>query len=122
MTLKKSLLIVDDSELQRIIIKKGIQSLCPDWEIYEAKNSSEVLKIIKDKNIDFFSIDFNMPGLNGLKLMEKLNIKFPDAKKVLLTASLQDAITEKANLLGGKCIHKPITEKTIEFLVDYFKI
>jgi CheY-like chemotaxis protein len=116
----KHVLIIDDSLVSRMMIKKGLQDLCPQWQLSEAKNADEALEQVKEQRFDFFSIDFNMPGMDGLTLMAELNQNFPEAPKALLTANIQDAIQEKTTALNGRCINKPITEKSIEQLVAYF--
>ncbi|WP_198264986.1 response regulator [sulfur-oxidizing endosymbiont of Gigantopelta aegis] len=116
----KHVLIVDDSLVSRMMIKKGLQALCPQWQLSEAKNADEALEQTKEHIFDLFSIDFNMPGMDGLELMAELNQNFPEAPKALLTANIQDSIQEKTTALNGRCINKPITEKSIEQLVAYF--
>ena len=120
MSENKQVLIVDDSLVSRMMIKKGIEDLCPDWQLMEAKSGEEALDIAGDKAFDFFSIDFNMPGMDGLELMQALNERFPNARKALLTANIQGAIQEQTQSLGGRVINKPITEESIQKLVDFF--
>ena len=103
-----------------MMIKKGIEELCPGWELLEAKNGEDALEVVKGNSVDFFSIDYNMPGMDGLELMEALNQQFPEAKKALLTANIQDAIRDKTQELGGQCINKPISDESIQKLVAYF--
>ena len=116
----KQVLIVDDSLVSRMMIKKGIEDLCPDWQLMEAKSGEEALDIAGNQAFDFFSIDFNMPGMDGLELMQALNEQFPNARKALLTANIQGAIQEKTQALGGRVINKPITEESIQKLVAFF--
>ena len=120
MSASKRVLIIDDSLVSRMMIKKGIEDLCPDWSLLEAKDAENALQVVKDNEFDCFSIDYNMPGMDGLELMGILNQQFPGAKKALLTANIQDAIRDKTLSLGGQCINKPISEATIEQLVSYF--
>ena len=118
----KRVLIVDDSLVSRMMIKKGVSELCPQWSLAEAKSAEDALLFVKEHDdIDYFSIDYNMPGMDGLSLMAELNQQFPKAKKALLTANIQDVIQEKTDLLNGKCINKPISEKSLEQLVTFFK-
>lgn len=116
----KNVLIIDDSMVSRMMIKKGLQELCPQWHLSEAKNAEQALLFVKQQDVDYFSIDYNMPGMDGLELMAELNQLFPDRKKALLTANIQETIQEKTTSLGGRCINKPITEKSIKQLVAFF--
>ncbi len=116
----KAVLIVDDSMVSRMMIKKGIEDLSPGWTISEAKDGQQALEMAQQNSFDCFSIDYNMPGMNGLELMERLNEQFPQAKKALLTANIQDSVQLKTTALGGCCINKPISDASIEKLVGYF--
>jgi len=117
----KSIMIVDDSKVSRMMIKSKIISKFPDWTVYEAANGDEALALSKENNnIDYFSIDFNMPGMDGLELIEALQNDFPTAQMGLLTANIQEDIFKRAMSLGAACFHKPITEQVIEELMEYF--
>lgn len=75
----KRLLIVDDSEIDRSILK-NILSRC--FEVIEAENGYTALEIITKKNtrIDGILLDISMPfldGFNVLEIMEDNNIKIP---------------------------------------------
>jgi CheY-like chemotaxis protein len=85
----------------------------PDWQIIEAVDGEDALKKVEDAEIDWMTIDFNMPGMDGMELAEKLKSKFPDAHISLLTAHVQDATRKKAEALGIEFIGKPITEYKI---------
>ncbi|MCW8930394.1 MAG: response regulator [Gammaproteobacteria bacterium] len=120
MSEEKRILVVDDSLVSRMMIKKGLEDLRPQWNLSEAKDSETALFMVEEQEFDCFSLDFNMPGMNGLELMAKLNDFFPETKKALLTANIQDSIQKKTSSLGGRCINKPISEESIKQLVAYF--
>ena len=47
-----------------------------------------------------FLIDYNMPGDNGLVLKKKLMPSFPNAKYVLISGLMDDALTKQARTAG----------------------
>jgi len=69
--------------------------------------------MVSAKTYDYMLVDFNMPGMNGLELGEKLRAQFPDAVIALLTANIQQEIQNKAENLGLDFIPKPPTEEKI---------
>ncbi len=117
---KNTLLIVDDSKVSRMMIRGIVESRMPDWELVEAGSGEEALEKTATIDIDFFSLDLNMPGMDGLELIEKLREKHANTPKVLMTANTQEGISNRANELGASCIHKPITEESIDKMLAIF--
>ena len=109
----KTLLIVDDSKLSRMMIRAIVQQAYPDWRIIEAESGADALAKVQGIDVDLMTLDFNMPGMNGLSLAEQLKQAFPLASVALLTANIQQSIHERAERLGIGFIQKPITEDKI---------
>ncbi|MFV1851593.1 MAG: response regulator transcription factor [Thalassospira sp.] len=110
---KRSVLLVDDSKFARLLVKAFISSNFTDWEIDEAEDADKALALVDGKTYDYLLLDFNMPGMDGLELGEKLRARFPDAVIALLTANIQQEIQKKAASLGLDFIAKPPTEEKI---------
>ncbi len=110
-------LIVDDSKLSRMMIQKFILQSHPDWHIEEASSGKEALELASSHDFQVITMDFNMPGMNGLDAAAQLRPQFPEAKIVLLTANVQESIQSKADDLGLDFIPKPITEEKIKTYV-----
>lgn len=67
-----SIILVEDDEMQRFILKKMILSISDALEIYEADSESAALDIIKKNKIDMFLIDINLKKSSGLSLALKI--------------------------------------------------
>ena len=117
---KKTLLIVDDSRVSRMMLKSIISYRRPDWAILEAEHAANALEVLESNEVDLFSIDLNMPGIDGLELIEQLRTRYPDSGMALLTANIQDATHQRANKLGVSCINKPITEESVDLMLESF--
>lgn len=117
---KKTLLIVDDSTVSRMMIKAIISKKQPNWELLEAADGQAALETCQGKDIDYFSVDLNMPGIDGLELIRQLKPDYPDARMALLTANIQDATHQKAKSMDIQCINKPITEDSITQMIEVF--
>jgi len=116
---QKKALVVDDSTVTRLMIRKIISEKHPNWEILEAESADKAKSILPDHpDIDLFSLDQNMPGtISGLDLAENLKSNYPNSKIVLVTANIQDAIKNRAKDMGIDFVEKPVTpEKIIPLL------
>lgn len=68
--MKKTILVVDDFENTRWIIKNSLSKL--DCEILEASEGSGALKFFDGRDIDLLITDLNMPGMNGIELVKEV--------------------------------------------------
>ena len=68
--MKKHILVVDDFENTRWVIKHNLSQL--DCEVLEAVNGMEALKLFDGRQIDLLITDLNMPQMNGIELVEEV--------------------------------------------------
>lgn len=113
-------MVVDDSKVSRMMIKAIIIDKFPDMIIYEASNGQEAIDLSHKKDIDFYSVDFNMPIMDGIEFISKMKAESSNAKFALLTANIQKSTHNKAKEIGAICINKPISEKCIVKMLEYF--
>ena len=119
---KKTVLIVDDSRVSRLITRQYILSEHADWIVEEAASGEAALERVKPLLPDMILVDVNMPGMGGLAAAEQLRTLCPDAHISLLTANVQSATRQRAAELGVGFIEKPITEARIhQFLAELDK-
>ena len=112
----KSMLIIDDSITSRMMLKSIVSKQHADWTLCEAANGEEALSEATKQQFDIVTVDYNMPGMDGLTLVPLLQEKMPNAKIALLTANIQEYIQQGADELGIPIIHKPITPSKV---LDY---
>lgn len=112
--MSKTILVVDDSLVSRMMIKTIIESHVQEVDIIEAGNGEQALdKVNQDKAIDIAFVDYNMPGMTGLELISALAEKLTIPQVVLLTANIQDGIKNQALAAGVTFMNKPIDEEVI---------
>jgi len=110
-------LIVDDSKMSRMMLKKIISTAHPDWEITEAGDGQEAIDIAEGTELDIIFLDYNMPNMNGGEAAKILRPQFPDARIAFLTANVQETIKNLAIELKIDFIPKPISEgKVLQYV------
>ena len=102
-------LVVDDSAVARSIARKLVRELIPDVVVCEGKNAQHGFDVWSEARPDCAILDLNMPGDSGLDLAERIKILDPDARLVLCTANVQDAVRQRAEALGIGFVNKPLT-------------
>ena len=80
---KAKILIVDDVRSIRLAIRKYLSR---EFEVSEAANADEAIKLCKQIKMDLVITDIKMPGISGIDLIRILRKDYPDTKYVLMTA------------------------------------
>ena len=114
----KTVLIVDDSRVSRLMARQYIIGLHADWIVEEAGTGEESLVKSRDVRPDLVLMDVNMPGMGGIAAAELLRQEFPAMPISLLTANVQTATRERAAAMGIGFVEKPITEARIALLLS----
>ncbi|MEO2258628.1 response regulator [Paenibacillus amylolyticus] len=110
-----SVLLVDDEEL----VLDSISNLI-EWERYgfrltsTAENGAAALECFRKEPADIVITDIRMPVMDGLDLIEKLQIEYPDTVYIVLSGYGEYDYTSSAMSLGVKhYLLKPSNEKKI---------
>ena len=113
MSEERSVLIIDDSRVSRMMVKGITKHKYPDATIFEAGNGDETLALDISCQLTHIICDYNMPGMDGLTLCKELQKRHPTTYINLLTANIQASIRNKAEDLGIHFTKKPVTEERI---------
>lgn len=100
------ILIVDDSNFARTMIKNGLREL-KFWKIMEATEAKQAQEILLDTEqeqdpVQLVICDIHMPNISGLELLQwmRLNDRFKDLPVIMLTNSQNRAEVVEAGKLG----------------------
>ena len=124
MTSQKIILIVEDNEINRIMLR-GI--LEPQYKVLEAQNGLEALKVLGDQkdNVSLILLDIMMPVMDGLTAARTIrDLERQDAKIIPIIAMTANAFREDAEkcMEAGMNAHlsKPIViEEVIKTILRY---
>ena len=112
--MSKTILVVDDSMVSRMMIKEIIKGHQPSAKVIEASSGDNALEqLTHESKIDIALIDYNMPGMTGLELFNELKGMINIPKRVLLTANIQDDIKTRTLEAGIVFLNKPISEDVV---------
>ena len=103
--MKHSMLLVDDEIDFLDLMKEFLDDI--GYEVEVATNGYDALKLLEKKCYDLLLSDINMPGMKGFELLDKASMKYPDLKRVLITAyDVRDYIHLAKNYNIGNIISK----------------
>ena len=111
-----SLLIVDDSAIARKMLIRCLPA--GDFDIREAGDGTEGLKLFQESEPDLVLLDLTMPGLSGFEVLDKIMEINPVAKVVVVTADIQEKARQRVIQGGalGMLNKPPDTEKLSNFI------
>ena len=117
--MSKIALVVDDSTVTRMMVKKILTDRNEGWEFLEADSADKAMTLIPTiQQLDLATIDQNMPGeKTGLDFAEELKKAFPKTKITMITANIQDAVRKRADAVGVLFIEKPVSVEKINNLL-----
>ncbi|MBF0224338.1 MAG: sigma-54-dependent Fis family transcriptional regulator [Desulfobacterales bacterium] len=101
------ILIVDDDDMQRKLLagflkKKG-------YEIYEAKDGNDALKLFIESFFHLVILDHKMPGMFGDEVLEKIKAINPFIRSIMITAfGTVDTAVKVMKLGADDFFEKPI--------------
>ncbi|MDC8759237.1 response regulator [Janthinobacterium fluminis] len=113
----KTVLIVDDSRVSRLMAHQFVLSIKPHWTVVEAATGEDALAKAPALQPVLILMDVNMPGMGGVAAAEQLRALCPHSHISLLTANVQNATRNRAAELGIGFMEKPITESRIHQLI-----
>jgi PAS domain S-box-containing protein len=112
------ILVVDDLDLVRDFTQNFLRSA--GYQVFVAAQASEALTILEEENgrIDLMFTDFNMPGMDGLELIEEVAGRWPHIKFILASGYLDDLERERiVNERNAKILKKPYNVRDATALI-----
>lgn len=107
------IMIVDDEELARFVLKKTIMNVIPSAQILEASNGKQALEWIRQEDIDLAFLDIEMPGMDGITLSKRLKEIMPTLN-IFFTTAYSSYAAEAARTYFSGYFLKPVTCEMIK--------
>ncbi|PLX83135.1 MAG: two-component system response regulator [Desulfuromonas sp.] len=95
------ILTVDDSPTVRQLL--GTTLMDAGYEVVEAKDGEEALKIMENQHVDMLVTDLNMPKLDGIGLVKQVR-KLPGHRFmpiIMLTTETNDEFKRQGKVVGA---------------------
>ena len=115
-----TLLCAEDSLMARKMIVEYLED--DFFEIYEASNGEEALKIYKERKPSIIISDLNMPKMNGLQLIKEIRKVDKETPIIMLTAYTDlEYLLEAIELNLIKYLIKPLDEEKLDEALEVCK-
>ena len=95
-----SILIVDDSDLIRRLLRSCIEQNT-DWQVCgEAENGKAAVQKVEKLHPDVVILDYQMPVMNGIEAARRISLIAPNTAMVMFTMHNCDELQQDARSAG----------------------
>jgi len=113
MSTKLRILVIDDDEIDRMLVRRALQRSELSSPLFEAEHGEQALRFLRNEREfedpqkaprpDLMLLDLNMPIMNGLELLEQLQAdpQLQTIPVIVLTTSDAPSDVEQSYRLGA---------------------
>lgn len=105
--MRLSILFVDDDKNLTEGLTRLLTIERSDIDFDTASSGEDALKLLETEKYDVIVSDQKMAGISGLTLLSIVRTRFPEMKRVMLSAQVHENIFQEAEGLAHKYISKP---------------
>ncbi len=84
--MKATVLIVEDHDNFRFILRDWLKTSLPDLHLMEAKSGEEAFSLISTMLPDIVLMDIGLPAMNGIEVTRRIKTICPQVQVVMLTS------------------------------------
>jgi CheY-like chemotaxis protein len=113
------LLVVDDDESTRFIVRRALAGLGWKGALLEAASGEEALALLAREQVDAILTDYRMGGATGVDVLAYAVARQPHARRILMSGTLEEVILRSLGARANPdfCFEKPATREAWERLL-----
>jgi len=118
-SIKPTILVVDDDEIQRIILNKLLTAR--NYSLLFARDGVEALNVLQNKHPDLILMDIMMPNMNGMEATRQLksNPEFAEIPVIMITGKSEGEVVMDCLKAGAvDFVVKPYEHATLLAKID----
>ncbi len=104
---EKTILVVDDERGIRKLLHEILESA--GYEVLEAANGKEAMRVVKNHEVDVVLTDIVMPEQEGIETVRALRTEYPQIRVIVMSGAFDGQYLKVAKMLGAHAtLEKPI--------------
>jgi len=113
------ILIVDDEKLLRESWERALR--LEGYSVSTASGAEEALKKCDEHSFDLVILDFIMPGMDGVELLQRIRKRLPLVRSIIISGKLSEEIGEadvstmlQETVEATLYLHKPVSNERLK--------
>jgi two-component system chemotaxis response regulator CheY len=110
-------LIVEDSDSTRSMMRTIVEDLGEEYLVFDARNGFEALRMLPSEEFQLILTDINMPDINGLELINfvKTNDRYKHIPMIIVSTERTEEDRKRGLELGADAyITKPFKPEELQ--------
>jgi CheY-like chemotaxis protein len=113
MTAALSVLIADDHEPMRALLRKVLER-AGVGDVRDVKSGAEALAALRERRADLLLADMMMPEMDGVALTERVRADYLATRVIMITGRSEARVLESAKAAGADTVlMKPVSPREL---------
>jgi DNA-binding NarL/FixJ family response regulator len=95
------MLIVEDQDFMRRVLRRFLQSAFPDSHLLEAADGGSAMALCREHQPDVVLMDIDLPDANGIELTTQVRRLLPGTAVIMVSAHTESVYIERARAAGA---------------------
>jgi len=95
-----TVLLVEDDPDQAALLARSLETYGVG-KLFLAETAEEAIQFLERQRVDVVLTDYRLPGMDGLRLLERIRESWPDTTVLLVTGQRDDRVAASAVKLGA---------------------
>ena len=95
------MLIVEDQELMRGLLREFVQSDYPDATILEAADGAQALEVCRNQALQLVLMDIALPDANGIDVTDRIRELQPQTAVIMVSQHSAEVYVERSRVAGA---------------------
>src|SRR3989339_594610 len=96
----RSVLLADDDDSFRSVIKQVLTST-GKYRVHPCESGDQAIEALRQERFDVVIVDYKMPGLTGLNVLQWMHEEKIDTPVIMMTAAGSESVAVEAMKLGA---------------------
>jgi len=115
--MRKHILVVDDDAALLSLLKMRLESV--GHSVDTAEDGWDGLTRLEHADYDVVLLDYNMPGITGLTVLQQIQVRHPSVTVVMMTGQPSSEVAAHVLAAGARaCLIKPVDAMELEQAVQ----
>ncbi|MDB6159274.1 MAG: hypothetical protein JWO04_2980 [Gammaproteobacteria bacterium] len=114
----KRILFVDDEPAVLAGLRTRLHRLHTKWEMQFVESGTVAIERMQERPCDVIVTDMRMPGMDGAKLLEIVNERWPETVRIVLSGYAELQQTVRLVSVAHQYLSKPCQPQQLENVID----